>query len=112
MPRYSRSKFVTANRFIVFLSTLKAISFSYILIYSFLTSIRFPDGKLSVLHHYFSDSSFCFGSGIHTCLIYFCDELQNNCFRLFSNISGSCDWIGMVLVFFERAEPTESAYQV
>src|SRR3954447_6927803 len=112
MLRYSRSNFVTANRFIVFLPTLKAISFSYILIYSFLTSIRFPDGEISVLHHYFSDCSFCFGFDIHTCLIYFRDELQNNCFQLFSNISGLSDWIWTFLVLFERAEPTESAYQV
>src|SRR3954452_16269066 len=112
MSRYSRLKFVTANRFFVFLPTLKAISFSYILTYSFLTSIRFPDGEISVRHHYFSDISFCFGSGIHSCLRFFRDEPQNNCFQYFSNNSGTDDSFWMVLSLFERSEPTESAYQV
>ncbi|CAG8771166.1 12034_t:CDS:1, partial [Funneliformis caledonium] len=48
---------------------------------------------------------------VTTCLRFFRDETQNNCFQLFSNISGLSDWIGMMLVLLERAKPTESAYQ-
>ncbi|CAG8722333.1 4836_t:CDS:1, partial [Funneliformis caledonium] len=49
----------------------------------------FPDSEVSIQYHYFSNSSFCFSSDSYTCLKFFRDEPQNNCFQLFSNISGS-----------------------
>ncbi|CAG8776140.1 10178_t:CDS:1, partial [Funneliformis caledonium] len=49
--------------------------------------------------------------GVTTCLRFFRDEPQNNCFQLFSNISGLSDWIWMMLVLLERAEPTEASYK-